>query len=207
MSLQFWIQRPRLIIPRLRYWFWEVLNPGVPWLSAGAVTYCNTVLAKSMRVLEFGSGRSTTWFARRVGHITSIEHSVEWYRKVRADIDQNHLANVDYRLIPLDHHESEPEHEEYHPLPSYVGILKSFEDDSLDLVVVDGHYRTACIRACWAKLRAGGLLLVDDINWWGGPERIPVPSGWLLVHQSGNGFKRTAVWQKPHVPSVGRLRS
>lgn len=197
MKVQFWLKEPRLIIPRLRSLVWELVNPGVPWLSPGAVAYCDGVLTTSMRVLEFGSGRSTPWFARRVGQLTSIEHSKEWFDRVRGLLKQNGLTNVDCMLIPLDHPESDPEHAQYEPLPSYVGVLDAFADQSFDLIIVDGHYRTTCILTCPSKLKAGGLLLIDDINWLGGPQGVPVPDGWRLVHQSGDTLKTTGIWQKP----------
>lgn len=197
MNLSYWLRRPQLILPRLQYWAWERMNPGKPWLPPRAVAYCAGVLTKTMRALEFGSGRSTAWFARRVGHLTSVEHSAAWFDLVRADLDQHGIGNVDYRLVPLDHPESEPEREHYERWPRYVDVLETIPNDSLDLVVVDGQYRTTCIRACSPKLRPGGLLLVDDINWWGGADHVPVPTGWPRVHLSGNGLKATGVWQKP----------
>ncbi len=197
MNVGYWLRKPHLIWARLRYWVWEKINPTKPWLSPGAVAYCAGALKKTMRALEFGSGRGTAWFARQVGHLTSVEHSAAWFNRVRAQIARSGLDNVDYRLVPLDHPDSEPERENYDPLPSYVAVLSSFPDEGIDFIVVDGHYRTTCIRACPPKLKAGGLLLVDDTNMWGGSERVPVPTGWRLVHRSGNGIKSAAIWQKP----------
>jgi predicted O-methyltransferase YrrM len=197
MNTRFWFQSPGLIVPRLRYWLWQKSNPQAPWFSSGAVEYCDTVLSRSMRVLEFGSGRSTVWFGRRVGHLTSIEHSQEWFERVRHDLHALAVNNVDCLLIPLDHDETEPEQDQYDPMPAYVDVLKRFDDNSLDMIIVDGHYRTTCIRRCPEKLRAGGLLLVDDTNWLGGSERAPVPKSWQVVHESGNGLKTTTIWKKP----------
>lgn len=160
-----------------------------------------------MRALEFGSGRGTIWFARHLGHLTSVEHSPLWFKRIRASIEGNGLSNVDYRFIPLDHPESEPERRDYNPLPAYVSVLSGFPDESMDLIVVDGHYRTTCIRASPSKLRPGALLLVDDADMWGGPEGVPVPNGWRLLHESTNGLKISTVWQKPPFRSIAdRLR-
>jgi predicted O-methyltransferase YrrM len=150
-----------------------------------------------MSGLEFGSGRSTTWFAGRLGSLTSVEHDARWYAQVRAKLDRRQIANVDLKLIPLDHSESEPERADYNPAPAYVAVLDEFRDRSLDLVVVDGHYRTTCVKRSVPKLKPGGLLLVDDTEMWhevGGP---PVPKGWHLVDRSSNGIKQACIWQKP----------
>lgn len=178
---------------------WEVMNPGMPWLSPSSIAYCERVLTNGMQALEFGSGRSTAWFAQRVRHLTSVEHSEEWYRVVRRQLEERGIVNVDYRLVLLDHPEAEPEQDAYSSVPRYVAILSDFSDAALDLVIVDGHYRSTCIRACARKLAPGGLLLVDDIGMWGRGDGVPVPKAWALVHRSGNGIKETAIWQKPLV--------
>ena len=87
------------------------------------------------------------------------------------------LTNVDYRLVPLDHPVSDAERAEYATVPRYVAVADEFPDRSLDLGVVDGHYRTNCIRRCLGKLRPNGLLMVDDVNMWPTREEIPVPAG------------------------------
>jgi hypothetical protein len=197
LNIKYWLRRPHLIWPRLKYWLWEITNRDKPWLCPGAVDYCTEVLTKSMQAIEFGSGRSTAWFAQRVGRLTTVEHSPRWYARVRSTLEQKQLSRVDCRLVPLDHPEAEAEHETYEPLPSYVRVLNEFPDDSLDLVVVDGHYRSTCIRASLAKLKGSGLLLVDDVNMWGGFNRVPIPDLWTLVHRSSNGLKETGIWQKP----------
>lgn len=133
MTVRYWLARPHLIWARLLYWVWESINPTKPWLCPGTVAYCEAILSKSMRVLEFGSGRSTTWFARKVGQLTSVEHSEAWFRRVRTEIVRSGVDNIDYRLVPLDHPEQEPEREQYHPLPSYVAQLRGFPDESFDL--------------------------------------------------------------------------
>jgi predicted O-methyltransferase YrrM len=193
----YWVRRPHKVWARLSYWLWEKRNPDAPWIMPGAVEFCRRALTGQMRALEFGSGRSTAWFARRVGHLTSVEHSPAWYEQVRARLARDELRNVDYWLVPLDHPAAQPEQDAYDPLPAYVSVLRGFAEESLDFIVVDGHYRTACIRNALDKLKPGGLLLVDDVNMWGAPELLPVPAEWPLVHRSGNGLKLTCVWKKP----------
>jgi hypothetical protein len=193
----YWLRHPQLIPARALYWVWERMNPDRPWLCPGTVRFCEGALTAAMTGVEFGSGRSTAWFARRLRHLTSVEHHPGWYSRVRDDLDRAGLSNVDYRLIPLDHLEGEPERERYDPVPAYVAVLDGFPDESLDVVVVDGHYRTTCIKRCLPKLKPGGLLLVDDLNLWPARGLIPVPGSWELVDESTNRLKRTCVWRKP----------
>ena len=196
-EIRYWLRRPDLVLARARYWLWEKRNPDKPWLCPDTVRFCEQHLSKAMKGLEFGSGRSTAWFAKHLGHLTSVEHDAGWYSQVKDELARRKIDNVDYRLVPLNHPQAEPERAAYVPVPAYVATLDAFEDESLDLIIVDGHYRTTCITHCPAKLKPGGLLLVDDVNLWGKLELVRVPGGWPLVHGGTNGIKRTCLWQKP----------
>jgi SAM-dependent methyltransferase len=176
------------------YKVYERLHPNEPWIAQGAVRYCQRELRPTMRAVETGSGRSTAWFARRVGHLTSVEHDPRWFDVVKKQIQP--LANVDYRLVPLDHPEDLPTLPEYDPIPKYVAVFGEFADGSLDFVVVDGHYRQACVRAALPKLRSGGLLLIDNSNWLS-REEWGVPNTWQVVHQSENVMGETRIFRKP----------
>jgi hypothetical protein len=202
MTIWHWVRRPRRAIARLCYWLWEKRNPDAPWLTPGAVRFCEAVLSPAMRAWEFGSGRSTSWFASRVGHLVSIEHDSAWYATVRERLTAAGVKNVDYRLIPLDHSRGEPERPTYDPLPRYIGTITAEPDASLALVVVDGHYRTNCVRESLPKIQPGGLLLIDDLNLWPRREDLPIPGDWPQVHESTNGLKRTGLWRRPLTPGV-----
>ena len=149
-----------------------------------------------MHGLEWGSGRSTCWFAGRINHLVSVEYDQEWYVQVRKDLDHGRVGNCDLRYIALDHPKHEPTRERYAPLPKYVAIAHEFADESLDFVEVDGHYRVACILEIMAKIKKRGYLLVDDTK------RLPidewrVPRDWVITHQSENVMSQTTISQKP----------
>ncbi len=197
MNVKYWMTHPDRILPRIKYWAWERRNPDKPWLCPSSVHFCDRNLNDSMVGLEFGSGRSTGWFAQKLGKLTSVEHHSGWYDRVSARLNLQNLPNIDYRLMPLDHPESEPERSVYPSIPGYVAVADEFSDGTLDLVVVDGHYRTNCIRRCLDKVRPGGFLLVDDIDLWPDRSAIPVPPDWSVADLGSNGIKRTCIWRKP----------
>lgn len=199
-SLQRWSRRlrtaaanPAYALRRLKLLAYELRHPDEPWIAAGAVRFCERHLSGSVQALEWGSGRSTLWFASRVGNLTSIEHDRGWFEKMAPTVRQR--PNVDYRLIELDHPLSAPTLRTYDPPPRYVRAAADFADESLGLVVVDGHYRQACVRAALPKLAQGGLLLIDNWNRmdrdeWG------VPPSYRLEHLSDNAMTQTAIWSK-----------
>lgn len=169
----------------------ERLRPNDPWLSPGAIRYLDGVLRPDWRGFEWGSGRSTRWFGQRIGHLTSIEHDEAWYGTVSARVTD--MANVDLRLVPLDHPPLETGELHYDPLPAYVAAVEEVADGGLDVVLVDGAYRQPCVAAALPKLRPGGLLVIDNTDWlpieqWG------VPAGWTIAHQSRNVMTQTTVW-------------
>ena len=192
--LVYLLRHPRYTARRVAYKLYEWRHPDEPWIAQGAVRFCEQNLDRSMSAIEMGSGRSTSWFAARVGRLTSVEHDARWYETVRSRIASS--PNVSYRLVPLDHSLEEPTRPHYDPLPRYVAVFGEFPDSSLDFVVIDGHYRQACVLAGAPKLRSGGLLLVDNTD------RLPlsewcVPSSWPVVHQSENVMGQTTIWKKP----------
>lgn len=92
-----------------------------------------------MRGWEWGSGRSTLWFARRLAFLTSIESDPVWFEQVRGMVSG--LSNVELRLVPLEHPNEETYAFDYPVLPANAAAIEAVPDASLDFVVVDGWYR------------------------------------------------------------------
>ena len=78
-----------------------------------------------------------------------------------------------------------------------MAIADEFADATLDLVVIDGHYRSNCIRRCLWKARPGGFLLVDDLGLWPDRSQLPVPADWPVADLGSNGLKQTGIWRRP----------
>jgi len=76
------------------------------------------------RGIEWGSGRSTIWFAERVGCLVSVEHSPVWYERVSAELKRQGLENVEYHFC-----EDEAD---------YCRVADAFPSDSFDFCLVDG---------------------------------------------------------------------
>jgi SAM-dependent methyltransferase len=129
-------------------------------IVAKAVIILDSWLRSTDRGLEWGSGRSTTWLATRVARLVSVEHDPAWHARVQGEFASRWLATkVDYRLIeaPADQM-AEPRD---HP---YAGVVDAIENDTLDFILVDGQMRLRCAEKALAKLRPGGLLVLDGAN-------------------------------------------
>jgi predicted O-methyltransferase YrrM len=121
-------------------------RPARPWISYRAVKFLNRTIKRDWRVVEFGSGMSTLWFAPRCGFLHSIESSPEWYELVSRRLGG--AKHVRYELRSL---------EEYCDLSDYA-------DASVDLAFVDGTLRARCVESVVSKIRPGGLLYVDNTD-------------------------------------------
>ena len=196
MNVRYWVRHPFRFLRRVWYFFYERAHPTEPFIAPAAIRFLDAALPRDGVGLEWGSGRSTQWFARRLHRLVCVEHDEAWYEEVQQQLHQAEIDNVDYRLIPLDHPPQEPTRPIYDPLPRYVALAGEFPDSHFDFIEIDGHYRQACVLAALNKLKPGGLLLVDDTSWlpladWG------VPPAWAVVHQSVKINTVTSIWQRP----------
>jgi predicted O-methyltransferase YrrM len=152
--------RPAYFVRRVAQFAYERANPGVPWLVPAANRLLDEYLRSTDVGLEWGSGRSTAWFARRVGHMTSVEDNKAWHETVTAQLQRAGVADkVDYRYVACEYQEiDEPAR---HP---YADVAASMADGSLDFALVDGKIRSTCMFAVMRKIRPGGLLILDNAN-------------------------------------------
>lgn len=195
-QVQWWCRHPVALFWRAYAEVYRKFHPDEPWLSQKAIVFLNQNLTKEMTGLEWGSGRSTIWFAQRLGHLTSVEHHNEWYSHVKHLIDQKKITNIDYLHITLDHPADAPTYPQYNPLPRYVDVIYKFPDQSLDFVLIDGHYRQACLAVSLGKIKSGGFLVVDNSNWMS-LEEWGAPKDWPIVHKSMGFESETTVWRRP----------
>jgi predicted O-methyltransferase YrrM len=194
---------PTYIRNRLLVLFDERTHPGNPWLTRDAVRFLTQALKPTDIGLEFGSGRSTVWFASRMSRLISIEDNPHWYEKVSRIIAEENLADkIDYRF-----REAKDE---------YVADASKVADESVDFCLVDGSHRDECAIRVVAKIKRGGLLVVDNINWYlpshtispasRGPSDSCASAAWSDFagavrdwrrYWTSNGVTDTCIWFKP----------
>jgi predicted O-methyltransferase YrrM len=139
---------------------YQQTHPNHPWLTKEANSILSSYIQESDRGLEFGSGRSTIWFAKRVSFLTSVEHDSCWYSRVHNWLMG--MNNIEYLLVEKDEDDDGNKGKN----AAYVKVIDQFEDNSLDFVLVDGAYRGACAIGILQKIRPGGLLIIDNANWF-----------------------------------------
>ena len=165
----------------------------IPWLTEGGIEFLEDYFKQhpDARVLEFGSGASTVWIAKRVKELHSVEHHGQWHESVVQAIEKDSLSDHVFCYL-----REKP----------YYGICEEFENESFDLILVDGRNRKGCVAHALPKLKKGGLLVLDDA------ERefyFPVYTlmenwetcGYIQTKPDSCGFyyhgKETRWWKKP----------
>lgn len=137
----------------------EEAHPDLPWLVPDSIGPIEDILRPEFLCFEWGAGRSTLWLARRVHHVISVEGRRDWLNHVARMVadaglsDKVTLKGCDV-TTEFDFDEDE--------VLRYAGAIGEVPDHSLDFILVDGHFRDACVNAAVGKLRAGGYLVIDN---------------------------------------------
>lgn len=121
-------------------------RPEVPMISYRARRVIGRLLTPGTRMVEFGSGNSTPWFAERVGFLLSVEDLPEWHAAVRRKLDARGFVHVRYELRG----------------GAGYADLSDIDDGSLDFVMIDGTDRAGCVVSAMTKLKPGGWIYLDN---------------------------------------------
>jgi len=192
----------------------EKRHPDWPWLTAASIQILSSWLRPTDIGFEWGSGRSTLWFARRIRKLISVEHDPKWYNKISHVLREDNITNVEYYLMECDEQVEDPVHS------PYVKIVDNFADFSFDFVLVDGILRAHCTLAALPKIRPGGILIIDNANRYfpsnsvspgsRKPTEGPASEEWAIVAKrledwrciwTTNGVTDTALYLKPCDPA------
>jgi hypothetical protein len=168
---------PQYLRYRIQAGLRATFHPDEPSLTPHAVKQLEGLLATGSIGAEWGSGNTTRWFARRTKHLTSFETTPAYYDQVAAALRAEGLSNVDYRLIPHDF-EGEEDEQEMHRNP-FVRAAYDFPDETLDYALVDSAPRGCLCVGVMPKLKRGGVLILDNANWY-----LPPPAA---VHPPAPG--------------------
>lgn len=170
------IERKRIVKGQLR----EVPN----LKHQHELDFLESLLTKESKVLEFGSGGSTIWFAKRVAEVMTCEDLVEWRDALSLQLDEAGLKNVNIFLHP-----------HYH-------TTFCWEEGTFDLVYVDCYNRREnpiypCVKNFHKLVKPGGHIVFGDRE---GPismkcKALIAELGWRKVNISKPYQK--CYWRRP----------
>jgi hypothetical protein len=149
----------------------DPLNYDQPWIVFKAKEFLDSILKDDMWIWEYGSGSSTLYFARRVKQVYSVENDREWFAHLSARIKAAHVNNVSCALIEEEKTDTGTINSIYISkskkyadcdFKNYVTAIDAIPDNSLDIALIDGRSRNACIAHAIPKIKQGGYLIVDN---------------------------------------------
>jgi predicted O-methyltransferase YrrM len=171
----------------------QIIHPDWPWWSKEAVLICDKLVKGTDVIIEFGSGRSTMWLAKKCKHITSIEHHTDWYNIVNKQITEAKLlSKINLILAPIKPDltiEDQP----------YLIPVKDIDESTVDIVLVDGKFRAQAALLSLPKIKSGGILILDDVHRYlpqrGSSELFPENQYQEIWHEIENETKNwRAIW-------------
>ena len=125
-------------------------NP-LPMYTYPAIEYLSQLDFSGLRILEFGSGQSTLWWARRAGHVTAVEHDDLWVRR----LEEAARPNVSCIFA---------KREDIATGRDYLAVLPT--ERRYDVIVLDGLHYHDCAAAARGLVRRGGLVVLDNSDFY-----------------------------------------
>lgn len=201
---------PRYLLDRALCKYYFKKHPKVPWLSKPANEFLGDWLKPQDNGMEWGAGHGTIWLAGRVKHLVSVETSPDYYRKVRQQLADENLNNVELHFVQIENHPDTWTTD--HP---YLKLLSVIPEATLDFALNDGLVRELCMDVAMRKLKPGGLLVLDDSQLYlphvgiaksAGFLRSPITPKWTEIAGrlsswrciwTSDGVKDTAFWIRP----------
>lgn len=139
----------------------------IPWYSYPAIEFIQQLDFSDKTVFEYGSGYSTIFWASRCRELTSIEHDARWYQNIQPKL---YPFQADYRLIT--------------DLKTYAQSIQMM-NKSFDVIIIDGQRRYACAVVARKHLAPGGMIILDNADWFVETAKYLRESGLIEVDMAG----------------------
>jgi len=125
-------------------------NP-IPWFTYPIIDYLNNLNLKNKTIFEYGSGNSTIYWATRCKSLVAVEHDEIWFSVVKEKIEKYNNS----KLLFVNSASAE----------KYSSSILKF-DTKFDIIVIDGEHREKCARKAIKKLKSGGMIILDNSDWF-----------------------------------------
>ncbi len=142
-------------------------NP-IPWFTYPTIEYLKQVDFSKKSIFEWGSGNSTLFWASKSKNISSVEGDFNWYETGLQKTKD--LKNVKLVWAPDKN--------------TYIESIKE-TTRKYDVIVIDGSYRFDCTKASIKSLKHGGLIILDNSNWFPKTSRFLRHSGFIEIPMVG----------------------
>ena len=114
---------------------------------------------ENSKVLEYGSGVSTTEIANKCKTILSIEHQENWYDKMKNEIPNNCELIFKNPYLPYIEGGDCGTYEEF---KSY--IEAPINNGPFDVILIDGRARVSCASICHKMSHENTIIFIHDYH-------------------------------------------
>lgn len=160
---------------KLKRPLFSTLN-NAPWYTYPAIEFIKGLDTSGMDVFEWGSGYSSLFWAEKgVSEIISVEDHEEWYNEITL---KKHANN---RIVLLKERSE------------YVNAIEQ-ENKKFDIIIVDGKYRLDCSLKAIPYLKEGGIIVLDNSDWFVKSAEYLRSSGLIQVDFAGFGPINGYTW-------------
>ncbi|MGQ0456068.1 MAG: hypothetical protein ACT4OU_03280 [Hyphomicrobium sp.] len=132
----------------------------IPWYTYPAIDFLAQREFAGKRVLEFGGGQSTLWWARRAASVVTIEEDESWYQSLKERLP----SNVELHHVPADRGTRS--------IAPIRTLLDAHGEGAFDVIVIDGHLRRELTGPAFEFLAPRGALLFDNSEGYGFYEEV-----------------------------------
>jgi predicted O-methyltransferase YrrM len=127
----------------------------LPWYTYPAIDFLSQRDFSTRKVLEFGGGQSTLWWASRAESVLTVEEDRDWY----ANLAARKPENVELHHIPVNH--------ETRSIEQVRCLLDKLDPTNFDVIIIDGHLRKELVELSFEYLSPGGAIICDNAEGYG----------------------------------------
>lgn len=129
----------------------------IPWYTYPCIEFLKHRSYQNKRVLEFGAGNSTLWWASKAAQVVSFEGDPKWFKNIEKKLAS--FSNIELYLVP----ESSPAV----CLEAINKVLSDKSDVLFDIVIIDGLWRDALVEIAAQKVSQTGIIICDNSEGYG----------------------------------------
>jgi precorrin-6B methylase 2 len=149
----------------------------LPWFTYPAIEYLSRLDFKNATFFEFGCGYGTIYWAKYCKKIVSVESDLGWFEKLK----KRTIKSKNIELVHADDR------------TTYINAIKKTKK-KFDVIIVDGVYRDGCTLNALESLKEGGLIILDNSDWYANSARILRKAGYTQIDFDGFGPGNKYTW-------------
>ncbi|MEM7468750.1 MAG: hypothetical protein AAF387_17925, partial [Pseudomonadota bacterium] len=145
----------------------------LPWFTYPTIEFLQQLDFTESRVLEWGAGGSTLFWGARCNWVFTLERNLRWHEKISS------LAADNTEVVYA------------HTKEEYLSLVP---DEQFDIIVIDGELRRECVSVAVDVLAPGGLIILDNSDWYTkAAEKLRI-AGFVQIDFSGFGPVNDYTW-------------